>query len=164
TPFYRLPKPLGRATVVLTLLTHGCPLQALVAAYGLDERTLTDWQAKAGTHVEVFPTAHRGGFVVRERQRIVEGSSFGSASGSWRVLRSAPQADRGARVAELPGLRAAAPLPDLRARLERPPRATASRRPAEGTSCTTNSRRGSAPSVSASPADPSRTSVRLWVA
>jgi hypothetical protein len=35
-------------TRVLTLLGHGCPLQAVVAACGLDERTVADWQAAAG--------------------------------------------------------------------------------------------------------------------
>src|SRR5438093_7540524 len=54
TPFYRLHKPVGLATVVLTLLTHGCPLQAAVAAFGLDERTVADWQQKAGQHAQRF--------------------------------------------------------------------------------------------------------------
>jgi hypothetical protein len=30
----------GLLTVVLTLLCHGCPIQAIVAAFGLDERTV----------------------------------------------------------------------------------------------------------------------------
>ena len=29
--------------VVLTLLAHGCPVQAIVAAFGLDERTVARW-------------------------------------------------------------------------------------------------------------------------
>jgi transposase-like protein len=58
TPFYRLHKPLELATVVLTLLTHGCPLQAIVAAYGLDERTVAAWQAKAGRHAARFHEQH----------------------------------------------------------------------------------------------------------
>ena len=37
TPYYRLHKPLALVTVVLALLTHGCPIQAIVAAFGLDE-------------------------------------------------------------------------------------------------------------------------------
>src|SRR5581483_9455904 len=32
--YYRLHKPVELMTVVLTLLGHGCPLQAVVAAYG----------------------------------------------------------------------------------------------------------------------------------
>jgi transposase-like protein len=54
TPYYRLHQPLELVTVVLTLLTHGCPLQAIVAAYGLDERTVADWQQRAGRHAQRF--------------------------------------------------------------------------------------------------------------
>ena len=35
---------------MLTLLGHGCPLQAIVAAFGLDERTVAAWLARAGGH------------------------------------------------------------------------------------------------------------------
>jgi hypothetical protein len=37
---------------VLTLVCHGCPLQAIVAAFGLDERTVAAWQARAGQHCQ----------------------------------------------------------------------------------------------------------------
>ena len=39
--------------VVVTLLVHGCPLQAIVAAFGLDERTIRSWYMKAGGHCQV---------------------------------------------------------------------------------------------------------------
>jgi IS1 family transposase len=39
-------------TLVVTLLAHGCPLQAIVVAFGLDERTVQDWQKRAGEHCE----------------------------------------------------------------------------------------------------------------
>src|SRR5262249_42693643 len=58
TPFYRLHKPRALAAVVLTLLTHGCPLQAIVAAFGLDERTVAAWQHKAGQHGQRFHQLH----------------------------------------------------------------------------------------------------------
>jgi len=58
TPFYRLHKPLPLVTIVLTLLTHGCPLQAIVAAFGLDERTAADWHEKAGRHTQRFHQLH----------------------------------------------------------------------------------------------------------
>jgi len=32
----------------VTLLAHGCPLQAIVAALGFDERTIADWGARSG--------------------------------------------------------------------------------------------------------------------
>ncbi len=35
---------------VVTLLTYGCPLQAIVHAFGLDERTVAAWQRRAGIH------------------------------------------------------------------------------------------------------------------
>src|SRR4051794_17530134 len=50
TPFYRLHKDRSLFVIVITLLTHGCPLQAIVAAFGLDERTVADWHGKAGAH------------------------------------------------------------------------------------------------------------------
>jgi len=53
TPFYRLRTPAAMVTRVLTLLCHGCPLQAIVAAFGFAERTVADWQARAGQHGKV---------------------------------------------------------------------------------------------------------------
>lgn len=50
TPFYRLHKDRSLFVLVITLLAHGCPLQAIVAAFGLDERTVASWHAKAGAH------------------------------------------------------------------------------------------------------------------
>jgi IS1 family transposase len=34
--------------IVVTLLAFGCPVQAIVQAYGLDERTLASWRDRAG--------------------------------------------------------------------------------------------------------------------
>jgi transposase-like protein len=50
TPFYRLHEDQSLFVCVIALLTHGCPLPAVVAAFGLDERTVADWQHKAGAH------------------------------------------------------------------------------------------------------------------
>ena len=50
TPFFRLHKDQSLFLCVLPLLTHGCPLPAVVAAFGLDERTVADWQHRAGVH------------------------------------------------------------------------------------------------------------------
>jgi hypothetical protein len=38
--------------LVLTLLSHGCPVPAIVAAFGIDARTVAAWLAKAGKHGE----------------------------------------------------------------------------------------------------------------
>ena len=45
-------------TIVLTLLCHGCPLQAIVAAFGLDERTVAAWRDQAGRHGQQFHEHH----------------------------------------------------------------------------------------------------------
>src|SRR3954469_22532975 len=50
TPFYRLKKSADLVTLVITLLCHGCPVQAIVAAFGLDERTVADWRDRSGRH------------------------------------------------------------------------------------------------------------------
>jgi transposase-like protein len=52
TPFYRLRTAAEVVTVVLTLLSHGCPIQAIVAAFGLDERTVAAWLTRAGQHCQ----------------------------------------------------------------------------------------------------------------
>jgi transposase-like protein len=54
TPFYRLKKSADLVTLVITLLCHGCPVQAIVAAFGLDERTVADWRDRAGRHARQF--------------------------------------------------------------------------------------------------------------
>ena len=38
--------------IVVTLLSYGCPIQAIVQAYGLDERTVADWRDRAGKHCQ----------------------------------------------------------------------------------------------------------------
>lgn len=48
TALYRLRTPADTVTLVLTLLAHGCPLQAIVVAFGFDERTVAAWIARAG--------------------------------------------------------------------------------------------------------------------
>ena len=52
TPLFRLKYPIWVVVLILTLLAHGCPLQAIVVAFFIDERTIADWLAKAGKHGE----------------------------------------------------------------------------------------------------------------
>jgi transposase-like protein len=52
TIFYRLQTEPERVMQVLTLLVYGCPLSAIVAAFGFDERTVKDWWGKAGEHCQ----------------------------------------------------------------------------------------------------------------
>ena len=48
TALYRAHLPHGLAVQVVTLLAHGCPVQAIVAAFGLDDRTVACYQAETG--------------------------------------------------------------------------------------------------------------------
>jgi transposase-like protein/IS1 family transposase len=50
TMFEGLRKPVELIVIVVTLLTYGCPVQAIVHAFGLDERTVADWRDRAGVH------------------------------------------------------------------------------------------------------------------
>jgi hypothetical protein len=47
-----LKHPTWLVVAVLTLLAFGCPLQAIVATFAVDERTVSDWQRKAGRHAQ----------------------------------------------------------------------------------------------------------------
>src|SRR5436853_474106 len=47
-----LRKPRELIVIVVTLLAYGCPVQAIVQAFGLDERTVASWRERAGTHCQ----------------------------------------------------------------------------------------------------------------
>src|SRR5438067_4470409 len=47
-----LRKPTELIVIVITLLSYGCPLQAIVHAFDLDERTVASWRDRAGKHCE----------------------------------------------------------------------------------------------------------------
>jgi len=47
-----LKKEVALFTIVITLLAHGCPIPAIVAAYELDVRTVRAWLQKAGAQCE----------------------------------------------------------------------------------------------------------------
>src|SRR5579884_2041363 len=52
TMFEGLRKPVDLIVIVVTLLAYGCPIQAIVHAFGLDERTVAAWRDRAGKHCE----------------------------------------------------------------------------------------------------------------
>src|SRR5258708_37781585 len=52
TMFEGLRKPMEVVVIVVTLLSYGCPVQAIVQAFGLDERTVASWRDRAGAHCE----------------------------------------------------------------------------------------------------------------
>ncbi|MCZ7567369.1 MAG: hypothetical protein M5U01_02060 [Ardenticatenaceae bacterium] len=55
TAFYRLRTAVDLVVLVVTLVAYGCPIQAIVKAFGLDERTVRDWVLRAGAHGERVP-------------------------------------------------------------------------------------------------------------
>ena len=52
TPFYRLHYTVDYVTCVITLIAYGCPVQAIVAAFQIDERTVMEWQKRSGEHAQ----------------------------------------------------------------------------------------------------------------
>ena len=50
--FAGLRKPTELIVIVVTRLSYGCPVQAIVHAFGLDERTVASWRERAGKHCE----------------------------------------------------------------------------------------------------------------
>ncbi len=47
-----LRKPVELIVVVVGLLSYGCPLQAIVHVFELDERTVAAWRDRAGQHCQ----------------------------------------------------------------------------------------------------------------
>ena len=52
TIFYRLRSDPNIVMRVIVLLAYGCPVQAIVKAFELDERTVRAWQQRAGKHCQ----------------------------------------------------------------------------------------------------------------
>ena len=52
TIFYRLRTDATTVMLVITLLAYGCPLPAIVKAFGFDERTVKNWWQRAGLHCQ----------------------------------------------------------------------------------------------------------------
>lgn len=50
TALYGIKKRHEVFILVISLLVHGCPVQAIVAAFGLDGRTVREWWDKSGQH------------------------------------------------------------------------------------------------------------------
>lgn len=52
TLFYRLRTDATTVLLVIALMAYGCPVQAIVNAFGFDERTVKDWWQRAGEHCQ----------------------------------------------------------------------------------------------------------------
>lgn len=59
-----LRQPKAWIVIVVTLLASGCPIQARVQAFGLDERTVASWRDRAGKQCQQVHQA-----VVQQGQR-----------------------------------------------------------------------------------------------
>jgi transposase-like protein len=64
TPWYRLRTAADTVSLVVTLMAHGCPLQAIVVAFRVNERTGAAWVRRAGVqgqavqeHLVEYPRA-----------------------------------------------------------------------------------------------------------
>lgn len=58
TLFYGLRHSEGMVTWVVGLAAWGCPVAGLVAVFGLDERTVSEWLRRAGMQAEAFHHQH----------------------------------------------------------------------------------------------------------
>ena len=52
TPLFDLHDPPWVVILVVTLLSQGCPVPAIVFGFGLDERTVADWHNRVGRHAK----------------------------------------------------------------------------------------------------------------
>lgn len=52
TLFYRLRTDAVTVMIVITLMAYGCPVPAIVKAFGFDERTVKQWWQRAGVHCQ----------------------------------------------------------------------------------------------------------------
>lgn len=68
--FEGLRKPKSLVVMVVTLVAYGCPIQAIVQAFGLDERIVANWRDRAGNHCqEIHETlVHQGQLDLRHVQ------------------------------------------------------------------------------------------------
>ncbi len=80
TALYRAHKPHDLVVQVVTLLAHGCPTQAVVVAFGLDERTVGAWRDKAGAHAQAVHRHFLGTSVV-DLQHVQADEIYGKAVG-----------------------------------------------------------------------------------
>jgi transposase-like protein len=69
TIFYRLRTSAETVMLVIALLAYGCPVQAIVKAFGFDERTVRDWWQRAGQHCQQVH-AHTVGSAQLDLQQV----------------------------------------------------------------------------------------------
>lgn len=76
-----------KGTMVVTFLSYGCPLHAIVHAFRLDERTGAAWQKRAGEHCQqVHTTLVEAGPVTSQHIQADEIRAKGRTLIVWRAL------------------------------------------------------------------------------
>ena len=79
--------PTDLVIIVVSLLCYGCPIQAIVQAYGLDERTVADWQKRAGKHCQqVHQAIVEQGNVQTQHVQADEIRAKGSKMVAWMAM------------------------------------------------------------------------------
>src|SRR5260370_41153612 len=116
TMFAGLRKPKELIVVVVTLLAYGCPVQAIVHAFELDERTVASWRDQAGTHCQQVHQAvvqhgqldliHVQADEIRVKGRkMIAWMGLCAVSASMKFLRNAGEGEsKASRTPNLPGV------------------------------------------------------------
>jgi hypothetical protein len=99
-PFYRLHTAAAVVTIVLRWRCHGCPSQAMVAAFGVDERPVATWGTRAGRpcqqgQVDLPQVQADELWVKRVGRRVWMAMALAVPSRWWRGGGVSPQRDRG---------------------------------------------------------------------
>src|SRR5437016_9251393 len=116
TMFEGLRKPMELIVIVVTLLSYGCPVQAIVQAFGLDERTVANWRDRAGAHCEQvhhglvetgkLDLVHVQADEIRVKGRnMIAWMGLCAVSASMKFLRNAGEGEsKASRTPNLPGV------------------------------------------------------------
>src|SRR5437879_5851221 len=111
-----LRKPTELIVVVITELSYGCPIQAIVHAFGLDERTVASWRDRAGSHCKLLHQAlveqaaldlvHVQADEIRVKgRRMTVWMGLCAVSASMKFLRNAGEGEsKASRTPNLPGV------------------------------------------------------------
>ena len=114
--FEGLRKPKALIVIVVTLVAYGCPTQAIVHAFGLDERTVARWQKRAGKHCQQVHEAvvqqgqldlvHVQADEIRVKgHKMIAWMGLCAVSASMKFLRNAGEGEsKASRTPNLPGV------------------------------------------------------------
>ena len=85
TAFYRLRTSAETVSLVVTRMAHGCPLQAIVVAFGYDERTVTSGWREAAGRAKLCRSIWSSNHVIWGRCKPTRSASRNKAASSgWR--------------------------------------------------------------------------------